>query len=223
MNTPLLGRSTGRSSWRASTHRPRCSRASVRVAALLASSTGTLCLIVGDAYYAISGDENPPPLKSTDLKTWTYVGYFLRHQLPGVTIGEDISCPKCFRIGKKWLLLCISQMVGCRYYLGAWDAEAEQFILEKHGRMNWRWDDQRIWGPTVARRLFCARERMHARWPPRHRFPSTTCQLAKMGCCGSSSTKNRSLISVRSAVFTAPQWRARLRWSDGSGSMRNLY
>jgi hypothetical protein len=75
-----------------------------------------------------------------------YVVDFLRHQLLGVTIGEDISCPKCFRIGKKWMLLCISQIVACRYYLGAWDAEAEQFVPEKHGRMNWRWEDQSIRG-----------------------------------------------------------------------------
>ncbi|MAV33891.1 MAG: hypothetical protein CMJ59_00400 [Planctomycetaceae bacterium] len=104
------------------------------------------CFIIGDTYYAISGDENPPLLKSTDLKKWTYVGNFLRHQLPGVTIGEDISCPNFFRLGDKWMLLCISHMVGCRYYLGEWDAEAEQFVPEQHGRMNWRREEQSIWG-----------------------------------------------------------------------------
>jgi len=65
-------------------------------------------------------------------------------------IGEDISCPNCFKLGDRWMLLCISHQLGCRYYIGDWDAEAEQFIPEKHGRMNWRRDEQPIYG--VCRR-----------------------------------------------------------------------
>ena len=90
------------------------------------------CFLIGDTYYAISGDENPPLLKSGDLKSWTYVGNFMRHQLPGVTVGEDISCANFIPLGKKWMLLCISHMVGCRYYIGDWDARAEQFVPEQH-------------------------------------------------------------------------------------------
>jgi beta-fructofuranosidase len=84
--------------------------------------------------------------KSTDLKSWTLVGDFLSHDLPGTMIGEDISCPNFFPLGDKWMLLCISHQLGCRYYIGDWDAAAEQFVPVRHGRMNWRRDDQPIYG-----------------------------------------------------------------------------
>jgi beta-fructofuranosidase len=42
------------------------------------------------------------------------------------------------------MLLCISHPLGCRYYIGDWDAKAEQFVPEKHGRMNWRREDQAL-------------------------------------------------------------------------------
>lgn len=45
------------------------------------------------------------------------------------------------------MLLCISHPLGCRYYLGDWDAKAEQFVPEKHGRMNSRRENQNVFGP----------------------------------------------------------------------------
>jgi sucrose-6-phosphate hydrolase SacC (GH32 family) len=42
------------------------------------------------------------------------------------------------------MLLTISHLLGCRYYIGEWDAQAEQFVPEKHGRMNWRREDDSI-------------------------------------------------------------------------------
>lgn len=104
------------------------------------------CFVIGDTYYAISGGPKPPLFKSKDLKNWTLVGDFVARELPQVTIGEDISCPNFFPLGDKWMLLCISHPLGCRYYLGDWDAKAEQFVPEKHGRMNWRRDDQPVFG-----------------------------------------------------------------------------
>lgn len=104
------------------------------------------CFVVGDTYYAISGGENPPLLTSTDLRTWTRVGPFLQHDLPDVARGEDISCPNFFPIGGRWMLLCISHHLGCRYYIGDWDAEAEQFVPARHGRMNWRREGQSLFG-----------------------------------------------------------------------------
>jgi hypothetical protein len=59
-------------------------------------------------------------MKSKDLKNWTYLGEFLRNELPDVTVGEDISCGNFFKLGDKWMLLCISHYAGCRYYLGGW-------------------------------------------------------------------------------------------------------
>lgn len=100
------------------------------------------CFRIGDVYYAISGGENPPLLKSSDLRTWVRVGDFLRHDLSDVARGEDISCANFFPLGEKWMLLCISHDLGCRYYLGDWDAKGEQFVPNSHGRMNWRRDGQ---------------------------------------------------------------------------------
>lgn len=104
------------------------------------------CFLIGDTYYAISGGEKPPLLKSKDLKTWTHVGEFLKHNMPDVAYGEDISCANFFPIGKKWMLLCISHHIGCRYYIGDWDAKTEQFVPQIHARMNWRRENQSLFG-----------------------------------------------------------------------------
>jgi beta-fructofuranosidase len=55
----------------------------------------------------------------------------------GITAKEDLSCPNMFKIGDKWMLLCISHMMGCRYYLG--DFKDEQFLPESHALMNWQY------------------------------------------------------------------------------------
>ena len=99
------------------------------------------CWLNGDTYYALSGGQNPNLMKSSDLKNWKYLGPLLHDDYPsdlGVPKGEDISCANFFQLGDKWMLLCISHFIGCRYYLGDWDAEAEQFVPQSHGRMNWR-------------------------------------------------------------------------------------
>ncbi|MSU50075.1 MAG: hypothetical protein EXS37_13490 [Opitutus sp.] len=112
------------------------------------------CFLIGDTYYAFSGGRNPPLLKSKDLKNWTHVGDFLRREPNDDVIGEDVSCGNFFPIGNKWMLLCISHPFGCRYYLGNWDAKAEQFVPETHGRMNWRRDDQDSDSPEEYRDFF---------------------------------------------------------------------
>lgn len=111
------------------------------------------CFLIGDTYYAISGGPNPPLIKSADLVNWRYVGDFLRHEMPDAIIGEDISCPNFFPLDGKWMLLCISHPFGCRYYLGDWDADTEQFVPEVHGRMNWRRPHQALY-KTVYRDFF---------------------------------------------------------------------
>jgi sucrose-6-phosphate hydrolase SacC (GH32 family) len=115
------------------------------------------CFLIGDTYYAISGGQNPPLFKSKDLQRWTLIGDFLQNELPDVAIGEDISCGNFFKLGDKWMLLCISHALGCRYYLGDWSAQAEQFIPQKHGRLNWRREDQALF-KAVARCDFFAPE-----------------------------------------------------------------
>jgi sucrose-6-phosphate hydrolase SacC (GH32 family) len=114
------------------------------------------CFLIGDTYYAISGGRNPALMKSVDLKRWTYVGNFLKHELPKVILGEDVSCGNFFPLGRKWMLLCISHALGCRYYVGDWDARAEQFVPQKHGRMNWRRENQPLY--DVVYRDFFAPE-----------------------------------------------------------------
>jgi sucrose-6-phosphate hydrolase SacC (GH32 family) len=108
------------------------------------------CFLIGGTYYAISGGQNPPLFKSQDLVTWTFVGDFLKHDFPEVAFGEDISCPNFFRLGNKWMLICISHPFGCRYYLGDWDAEREQFVPQVHGRMNWQRPDQPLYDTRYA-------------------------------------------------------------------------
>ncbi len=44
------------------------------------------------------------------------------------------------------MLLCISHPLGCRYYIGDWDAKAERFVPATHGRMNWKRDEQPVYG-----------------------------------------------------------------------------
>jgi sucrose-6-phosphate hydrolase SacC (GH32 family) len=53
----------------------------------------------------------------------------------GVRKDEDISCANMFRLGNKWILLCISHGLGCRYYLG--DFKGEQYLPQFHAMMNW--------------------------------------------------------------------------------------
>jgi sucrose-6-phosphate hydrolase SacC (GH32 family) len=116
------------------------------------------CFVVNGTYYAISGGENPPLCKSTDLRTWTLVGDFLAHDMPDVVYGEDISCPNFFPIGDKWMLLCISHHIGCRYYIGDWDTTKEQFVPQQHGRLNWRRAEQSLFGMQQWRVDFFAPE-----------------------------------------------------------------
>lgn len=96
------------------------------------------CWLNGETYYAVSGGSNPTLMKSSDLKDWRFLGPLLHDDYPasiGVPKGEDISCPNMFKIGKKWMLLCISHRLGCRYYLG--DFKDEKYLPEFHSMMSW--------------------------------------------------------------------------------------
>ena len=102
------------------------------------------CWVDGDTYYAVSGGTpgsgKPPTLmKSRDLRNWEYLGLFMSRDMPDVGKDEDVSCPNFFRIGDKYMLLCISHNKGCRYYLGEW--KNEKFTPDFHARMNWSGTD----------------------------------------------------------------------------------
>jgi len=96
------------------------------------------CWLNGDTYYALSGGGNPGLMKSSDLKAWKFLGPLLHDEYPaniGMPRGEDISCANMFKIGKKWMLLCISHRLGCRYYLG--DFKDEKYLPEFQAMMSW--------------------------------------------------------------------------------------
>jgi len=100
------------------------------------------CWLNGDTYYAISGGGNPSLMKSTDLKNWKFLGPLLHDDYPaniGMPKGEDISCANMFKIGNKWMLLCISHRLGCRYYLG--DFKDEKYLPEFQALMSWNGND----------------------------------------------------------------------------------
>jgi sucrose-6-phosphate hydrolase SacC (GH32 family) len=82
-------------------------------------------------------------MKSNNLKDWDYIGELLHPEFDEkklwVSKDEDISCPNMFKLGGKWVLLCISHDLGCRYFIG--DFKDEKFLPEQHGMMNWAaWD-----------------------------------------------------------------------------------
>jgi beta-fructofuranosidase len=95
------------------------------------------CWLDGDTYYAISGGRDPHLMKSTDLRRWDYIGPLLHERMPSLDVprDEDISCPNMFRMGDRWMLLCLSHWIGSRYYLGRF--EDGRFLPDVHGRLNW--------------------------------------------------------------------------------------
>jgi len=88
----------------------------------------------GDTYYAIFGGTRPAIFKATELDEWRYVGDLFGKGVDGVALREDVSCPDFFPMGDKWVLICISHELGCRYYVGEW--RDEQFFPETHELMS---------------------------------------------------------------------------------------
>jgi sucrose-6-phosphate hydrolase SacC (GH32 family) len=90
-------------------------------------------------------------MKSANLEDWKYMGDLLHDDYPadiGVDKGEDISCANMFKIGDKWMLLCISHQLGARYYLG--DFKDEKYLPESHHMMNFQnntWDNVIYFAP----------------------------------------------------------------------------
>ncbi len=92
---------------------------------------------MGDTFYGLNGisSSSPPQImKSDNLKDWTFIGELLHPDFDekklGVKRSEDISCPNMFRLGDKWVLLCISHRLGCRYFIG--DFKDDQYLPEHH-------------------------------------------------------------------------------------------
>ncbi len=126
------------------------------------------CFLIGDTYYAYNGGWDPKIMKSTDLENWTFVGDLFDVEPDDVMFGEDLSCGNFFPIGDKWMLLCISHVLGCRYYIGEWDAPAEKFVPELAGRMNWERgdvpDNKGIWPDFFAPESFLTPDGRRVMW-----------------------------------------------------------
>lgn len=93
--------------------------------------------IMDGKYYGLnarSSGEPPVIMKSENLKDWEFIGELLHPDFDeeklGVKRSEDISCPNFFKLGDKWVLVCISHKLGCRYFIG--DFVNEQFLPEYH-------------------------------------------------------------------------------------------
>lgn len=93
------------------------------------------CWLEGDTYYQISGGNPPGLFKSTDLIHWSFVGNFMDESKRKQHEFEDWSCPDFFTLGNKRVSVAISHNLGTQYYIG--EFLNEQFVPEKHGRMNW--------------------------------------------------------------------------------------
>lgn len=99
----------------------------------------------GDTYCCLLANNRLPDGKDTlyvatspDLTNWEYLHPFYEHADPQWTLNsEDCSCPDFFKLGRKWVLQCISHVIGVRCYLGDFDRENWKFKPEQHVRMNW--------------------------------------------------------------------------------------
>lgn len=103
----------------------------------------------GDIYYALIGNKNKRPgfegdttslYRSRDLLKWEYRGPLYKSDRKWTTEAEDCACPDFYPIGQgKHMLLMHSHMpyFQAQYYIGTWDAKAERFTPEQHGKMNW--------------------------------------------------------------------------------------
>jgi sucrose-6-phosphate hydrolase SacC (GH32 family) len=96
------------------------------------------CWLIGDTYHALSGGGDPQMITSKDLKKWIHVGPVFHKDFPddiGTNPGQDVSCANMFKLGDRWMLLCICHDQGARYFLG--DFEDGKYLPTHHGAMNW--------------------------------------------------------------------------------------
>lgn len=71
--------------------------------------------------------------RSTDMVDWKYVRPFYEPNREWTGPEEDCACLDFLRLGERHMLLCISHLRGCRYYLGRYEDEA--FVPEEHHRV----------------------------------------------------------------------------------------
>ncbi|HUS47926.1 MAG TPA: glycoside hydrolase family 32 protein [Phycisphaerae bacterium] len=97
----------------------------------------------GQTYYCLTGawsiaegtGDTLYLFESQDMVHWKYLHRFYDRNPEWTGPKEDCSCADFYKLGDRWMLLCISHYVGCRYYLGRY--EDHRFIPQEHHRMNW--------------------------------------------------------------------------------------
>ena len=118
---------------------------------------------VGDTYYAYSAGDGLEL-----IKVYRPGPLALRRTAPAAqparrrASARTPPAPTCSRSATSGCCLCISHQIGCRYYLGDWDAQAEQFVPQIHERMNWP-TRRPVAHRTGVPRLLRAGERAHRR------------------------------------------------------------
>jgi beta-fructofuranosidase len=99
--------------------------------------------VENDRYYAILGGKIKPHevydtaylFQSKNLISWKYVRPFYSPNPKWTSPKEDCACPDFFKLGNRYMLICISHSHGTRYYLGRY--QNGTFIPEEHHRLNW--------------------------------------------------------------------------------------
>jgi len=120
----------------------------------------------GKTYYALIGNKNYRPgyegdstslFKSTDLRSWEYVGPFYQSDRKWTGEEEDCACSDFFPFGQKHMLLMHThQPYGkCQYYIGQY--QNEKFHPEINGQISYQ--GSMLAGPETlidgnGRRLF---------------------------------------------------------------------
>ncbi len=94
-----------------------------------------------DVYYCIRGGhvtregDTAFLFKSTEGVEWEYLHPLYRSERRWTETYEDLACPSFFELGGRHVLIGLSHLRGCHYYIGRW--EDERFHPEQHGRLNW--------------------------------------------------------------------------------------
>lgn len=97
----------------------------------------------GETYYVILGGKVKPYdiwdtaylFASDDLISWDYLRPFYSPYSDWTGPEEDCACPDFFKLGDRYMLICISHPRGTRYYMGRY--QDGTFVPEEHQRMNW--------------------------------------------------------------------------------------
>lgn len=94
-----------------------------------------ICLLAGNRLP--NGRDTLYYCTSPDLVHWEMHHPFFEGDPAWRREDEDCSCPDFFRVGDRYVLMCISHPIGARFYEGTFDPAVGRFEPRQHVRMNW--------------------------------------------------------------------------------------